>query len=721
MYSVLIIENDPDDAELIQIELKKLQGEFEFRVVASGTDLSEELKIKKPDIIICDHNLDSFTGKKALGIVQKADPFIPFILCSGYIGEEEAVEYIKQGAADYVLKDRIKRLSNSVLKELENSELKKERETDEQILRFQANLLNEIGEAVIATDINGVITYWNRSAEKLYGWTSTEVIGRDLLNVTPTEMSRQQAEDIIEELKQGKKWSGEFQVQRKDGSVFPAYVTDTPVFNDEGELIAIIGISKDLTSQKIREEKTEQSQRLLQSITDQAQSAVWVRDREGRHFFVNKRFANLFGLKVDDIIGKTVYDLFDEKTANKFSGNDKKIINEGKSRSFEEEVDTKAGVRYYLTNMFPLKGIPGLNDAIAGIAIDITEQKKAELQLQEAEEKLRMIIEHSTSLFFIHTTEHENIYISPQSEQIFGYRPDEMMKEWTDFVTDHPVNKRAMEITEKTIRTGQPQPPYEMQIRKKNGDLVWVEVFESPVVKKGKTVAIAGSLTDISDRKIQDLKIRESLRENQTLLAEIHHRVKNNLAIVSAMLQLQAHDEDSKEVEKRLMDSVSRIRTIANIHENLYQSNTFSRINFEENLRSLTSHIIDGFTTAKQVDFHLELDSVQLNINQAIPFSLIANEVIINAIKHAFTGRDKGKINIRLEQTNRNIRLQIIDDGVGLPEELKIRGNSFGFQIIQVLAKQLKGEYEFQRLNQGTVFNFTFEKAEIKGSASSLL
>lgn len=128
----------------------------------------------------------------------------------------------------------------------------------QQDLTFYKQIFDAIGQAVVATDVNGVVLYWNRAAEDLYGWTEAEVLGKSVLEVTPSPEYMGVAASIMDKLMVGETWSGEFQVQKKDGTLFPAYVSDSPVFNPQGELIAVIGVSHDLTNQKAKEQEIQQ-------------------------------------------------------------------------------------------------------------------------------------------------------------------------------------------------------------------------------------------------------------------------------------------------------------------------------------------------------------------------------------------------------------------------------------------------------------------------------
>ena len=224
---------------------------------------------------------------------------------------------------------------------------------------------------------------------------------------------------------------------------------------------------------------------------------------------------------------------------------------------------------------------------------------------------------------------------------------------------------------------------------------------------------------DVTERYLRQEEIKNSLKEKETLLTEIHHRVKNNLAVISAMLQLQYMDVENQKVFDSLSDSVSRIRAIADIHEQMYQSKTFSRLDFTENIRQLATEIVNTFqvNTITQVTF--ACDQVELNVNQAIPCSLIINEVITNILKHAFSGKKHGMIHISLRVKDDKLKLSIKDNGTGFKGNIKeIKSGSLGLQIIAVLSQQLEAEYDYSTTEEFNSFTLKFVKGDIKGSAS---
>lgn len=208
--------------------------------------------------------------------------------------------------------------------------------------------------------------------------------------------------------------------------------------------------------------------------------------------------------------------------------------------------------------------------------------------------------------------------------------------------------------------------------------------------------------------------IGQSLKEKEVLLQEIHHRVKNNLAVISGLLELQAMNTSDKPTLHALKDSQLRIHSMAMIHEKLYQSEALSDISFDAYLKELVGTISGTYTTEyKKIENHFDLDMVSLDIDQAIPCSLIINEVMVNCYKHAFETMEKGEIRISLIYDRPELLLKISDNGKGLPEHFKIDAQqSLGMTLVQTLSKQLDGEINFESRpeREGAEFTLRFHK-----------
>lgn len=180
------------------------------------------------------------------------------------------------------------------------------------------------------------------------------------------------------------------------------------------------------------------------------------------------------------------------------------------------------------------------------------------------------------------------------------------------------------------------------------------------------------------------------------------------------MMQLQAFDSENEELKAKLYDGVVRIKTMATVHELLYQSNSFSQLEFSETLTKLAKNISETLQTGTQISLDINCQPITLNINQAIPASLIVNEVLTNAYKHAFRDTKAGKIDFELTEKGEYIEIVIKDDGAGFRDEDILNSGSLGMHLIDVLSEQLGGENNYKNADKGTVFTLRFERQEIK-------
>ncbi|MFO7847101.1 MAG: histidine kinase dimerization/phosphoacceptor domain -containing protein [Balneolaceae bacterium] len=221
--------------------------------------------------------------------------------------------------------------------------------------------------------------------------------------------------------------------------------------------------------------------------------------------------------------------------------------------------------------------------------------------------------------------------------------------------------------------------------------------------------------SDISVQKESEKRISESLHEKNILLAEIHHRVKNNLAVISGLLQMQMWNMEDESARIALQHSQLRIQSIALVHEKLYQNETFADINISGFVRELVDAVSESFKSPdKQIELCYDLEEIRMNINQAVPLSLLLNECIVNAYKHAFRGKNEGKIDIHLEKNGDLVEIQVEDNGHGLPDDFDFeKQQSLGVTLIRTLVSQLRGEARYESGEEGTRFLFEFTLEEV--------
>jgi two-component sensor histidine kinase len=217
---------------------------------------------------------------------------------------------------------------------------------------------------------------------------------------------------------------------------------------------------------------------------------------------------------------------------------------------------------------------------------------------------------------------------------------------------------------------------------------------------------------DSSEKKKASINIIESLKEKEVLLKEIHHRVKNNLQVISSILNLQSSFVTDEHTLEILQESRNRIRSMAIIHENLYRTEDFSSINFSNYLENLTTNLIASYRINEEIELKTNLNNVDLVLDQAIPCGLLVNELITNALKYAWKNGEKGVISINLFEEAGKVNLEVFDDGVGLPLDYsQIKTETLGLQLVETLIEQLDGEIKVENEN-GTKYFIKFESTK---------
>jgi two-component sensor histidine kinase len=221
-----------------------------------------------------------------------------------------------------------------------------------------------------------------------------------------------------------------------------------------------------------------------------------------------------------------------------------------------------------------------------------------------------------------------------------------------------------------------------------------------------------GTVQDVTELKRTEEQIKAQLREKEVLLQEIHHRVKNNLQIISSLIKLQSKHIKDEEVLELFIDTRNRVQSMAVIHDRLYKSENFSRVDFAEYLQSLADHLFNSYgTDPKTIKLQVKIKDVFLDINTAIPCGLILNEIISNSLKHAFPDGRKGKIKIVMKSLKKNeIELTVSDNGIGIPDDVDFRETeSLGLHLVSILAEdQLRGKIKLDK-TKGTCFEIKFK------------
>lgn len=373
----------------------------------------------------------------------------------------------------------------------------------------------------------------------------------------------------------------------------------------------------------------------------------------------------------------------------------------------------------------PITNSSGQVSHFVGIQNDVTELIETQEELKEEKDHLRLVTENSTDMISRHTLDGTYLYITPSCEQLMGYTPDELIgRNAFDFM--HPDDADRVDKEHEVLYNnpeGTKTVTSTFRKRTKSGEYKWVETVSHASISPDDNaiVEIQSNTRDITKRKQYEHELEASVKEKNVLLQEIHHRVKNNLAVISGLLQIQQFDTENEQLNKILGNSISRIKSMALIHEKLYRSKSLSHLEFREYIEDLVSSIKKSQDYKEKIDIHIDCDNVVLNVNQAVPTALILNEAISNAIEHAFPQQEKGTIWVKLKEQGDQLRVTIKDDGIGIPDSVfNKKQASMGMTIIQTLIRQLNAEKEFKNEN-GTELTLTFNRQDVKGAHSQFM
>lgn len=315
----------------------------------------------------------------------------------------------------------------------------------------------------------------------------------------------------------------------------------------------------------------------------------------------------------------------------------------------------------------------------------------------------RCVVEASPSAMVLVNDAGRIEMVNVQAERVFGYARAEMIGQPVEILVPDQFRGQHPGLRQSFVADPQARPMgtgRDLFARRKDGSEFPVEIGLNPIQIEDGTMVLS-VIVDISDRKQKERSIELALQEKDVLLGEIHHRVKNNLQVVHSLLDLQSAQITDPMVLGMLRDSQNRIRSMALIHQTLYQSKAFAKVDFGTFLDSFAPILVSSYAigTAK-IDLLIEAAGILLPVSSAIPCGLIVNELISNALKHAFPDQRSGRIFVDLRTDGAFLLLTVGDDGIGLPDDLDIRTtSSLGLQLVTLLTDQLRGTLTITRSN----------------------
>jgi PAS domain S-box-containing protein len=336
------------------------------------------------------------------------------------------------------------------------------------------------------------------------------------------------------------------------------------------------------------------------------------------------------------------------------------------------------------------------------IAADRRHILQTESALRQSEERLRSVLENAEEGFFQSTREGGFLEANPAMARLLGYEnADELIGSVNDLASQHYVDPSQRDELWSLLEKEGQVLGFDCRFRRCDGKVVWVSVNARLVKDEmGRTKYMEGFSRDVTATREATERIKEALAEKEVLLREIHHRVKNNMQVISSMLNLQRVQIKDPRDLALLQESQDRVRAMSLIHESLYQSGNLADIDLKSYIASLANGLLVAYDKrGPGFDLEVEADGVRLGVDQAIPCGLVLNELISNALKHAYPGESRGLLRIKVFQADGMVHLEIEDNGIGLPPGFAVdpNGAGLGLSLVQGLAEnQLQGSFQLQ-------------------------
>ena len=352
--------------------------------------------------------------------------------------------------------------------------------------------------------------------------------------------------------------------------------------------------------------------------------------------------------------------------------------------------------------------------SVAVVVVILSEEiEQKDIKLSESEEKFRSVANSAVDAIITTDTNGKIVLFNSSLTNIFGYEVDEIKGKHVTMLMPDRYRKVFTNKLETFKSTGNHElagKTFETIGLKKDGTEFPFEISIATWSSKGSTFTTS-IIRDVTERKKTEKELQKSLNEKEMLLKEIHHRVKNNLLIISSLLNLQSgyiKDEVSKNIFK---ESQNRAKSMALIHERLYRSTDLKRINFGDYIRTLSNELYNTYIIdISLIKLNVNVEDIMLDIDTSIPLGLIVNELITNSLKHAFPQGKHGEIDINFHLTDDKYLLEVRDDGIGFPKNINYKNvDSLGLRLVASLTEQIEGEIVFSNIS-GTSFKIIFRE-----------
>ncbi|MTK64767.1 MAG: PAS domain S-box protein [Methanobacterium sp.] len=562
-------------------------------------------------------------------------------------------------------------------------------------------LIESAGIGIGYYDTAGTILMMNKIGASQLNGKPEDFIGRSIKDVTSKEF----AESLLERIK--------IAAESKDSQIYEDHLrgpdyekwfifTYTRIENSDGDIIGIQIVSNDITAVK-------KTQRERDRFFNLSSNLLCITDFDGYFKQLNPAWEVLLGWSENELLSRPIHEFIHPKDRSKTPIFNEFVGGDDANLKFENRFKTKDESYKWLSwsvNILQSEGI------VFADVRDVTKQKLSEEALMESEKKYRTLFEYDPDYTLLFNKDgiivDANNAITmvtglPKNRLIGNSLYDTRLYFREDIANLQERFSQIIENKENQI--------FETEMIDKHGNTRCVHVNITVIEMENDILYVLVIASDITEIKQFETELKGSIREKEVLLKEIHHRVKNNMQIISSLMNIQTRYLDDKESINVLKESQNRVKSMSMIHEKLYRSKKFDKVYFAEYIENLVWDLFYSYSIEKgKIEPILEIEDVKLNIETSVPLGLILTELVSNCLKYAFPDSMTGTLYVSLKKSGENYELIIKDDGIGFPETIDFKNtDSLGLQLVNSLTDQIDGEIELNNSN-GTEFRIQFKE-----------
>jgi PAS domain S-box-containing protein len=486
------------------------------------------------------------------------------------------------------------------------------------------------------------------------------------------------------------------------------------IFSSDGNLMALEGFITDITDRITNEEEIKKSEAYYKTIFENTGTATIIIEDNTIISLANSEFEKLSGYSKEELEGKKSWIdlLVEDEIERMMDYHNSRRSNKSTPKNYEIKLVNKdAAIRdVYVTVAL----LPYTQKRLISF-LDITDKKESRKALKESQKKYRDLAELLPQTIFESNLNGDITFTNRIGLKIFGYTQEDLDRGLNILqLLDPKDHLKALEDTQRRLLM-EVLSVEEYTALKKDGTHFPILEYSNAIKQNNKVVGSRGVIVDLTDIKNVENNLKASLQEKEILLREIHHRVKNNMQIISSLLNLQTEYVDDEKAVNVLQESQNRVRSMAIIHEKLYQSKDLTHINFVDYIQSLVLNLFYSYDIDNtQIKPILKIENISLNIETAVPCGLIISELISNSLKYAFPNRMNGEIIVSLKSEKNTYQLCVCDNGIGLPEDINFNNiKTLGLLLVNSLTEQIDGKVTIYRDN-GTQYKITFKELKYK-------